>query len=392
MGIALVAGCHGKGEEHAWRAADDNGFFSPIPLPVADIDQDDCVEQVIDEGAGGSYAVNGEDLVDLGIFHIHAGIEHAGSGTACDECADPREGHIVLGTAACKAQVDGGTHATLEAWADAMLETCARSVVSFGVCLDGDDTSVTIDDLWNHVDDGARVCYNFGGPTGSHAGHPGMVQWIHALDACESIDPDLVTKDWQLCTVKESPTAPAEVPGVRGDIPLCGYVDEDGCEACGQEHQRCCDLNEPGDAWYFELIAELFPFLELEDVTGCNPTDGSTCTEGRCWPEVPHWELCGHEGQRCCGPADVEWQAAMPDSDGCDFFAGLSCVAGKCHLENICPGDDEECEPEPDPVPEPEPEPEPEPDPVPEPDPCTAVHEPGTPLPAHCADAPALPS
>lgn len=348
VGIAALVACTLESQPRpAWRA-DDGGFVSPIPLPVEDIEDDDCAEPVIDEAAADDvYTVNGKDLVDLGIFHIHKGVEHTGLGDACEECEAIGEGHIVLGEADCRAAVEADHPVHDEAWGDAMLERCAKAVLSFAVCHDdpGVGTNIVlVDTIMEDLGDESRVCYNFGGPTGKHAGHQAMVQWIHALDACVQIDPNLLSEEWNPCAVKFGKTAKPFEEG--GDEPLCGWIDEDGCEDCGFEHQRCCDDGQGGDAWFFAWLAWLFPEIDPTTSGGCDPQTGLSCIEGRCWPEPPPTP-CGGLGQRCCGADDLEWQARMPDSDGCDFIEGLTCIDGTCIGISDPPDTDTDAVPDP---------------------------------------------
>lgn len=325
LGLAAVGACIVSDDSRNadWRA-DGHGFPSPIPLPIDQIQEGDCVERVIEAGeAEHTYDVNGSSLVDLGIFHIHRGVEHVGLSCPQRKCDAVGEGHIVLGTADCRDGVQIQNFESFDAWADKMLMTCAHSVLSFPVCLNAGmgDNRVEVGDIIDDLGDGDRACINFGGPTGTHAGHPMMVQWIHAIDACEPINAaSVVEKDWNPCLVKASPTAP---PQEGGDTPACGYIEEDGCESCGNEHERCCGAE---DAWFMEFLLDLavdFPEQLAAYWGGCNAEAGLACVEGRCHPKAP----CGGLGQRCCGPEDLEM---MPDSDGCDFLDGLTCVGGTC--------------------------------------------------------------
>lgn len=330
LGLAAVGACVSSDDNEKrdsdWRA-DGHGFPSPIPLPVDDIEEGDCVEQVIEGGeAADTYDVNGNNLVDLGIFHIHRGVEHVGLSCPQRKCDGVGEGHIVLGTAECRGTVLLENYPNQDKWAEAMLLKCANTVLSFPVCINAGmgDNIVEVGDIIDDLGDGDRACINFGGPTGSHAGDPMMVQWIHAVDACEPIDADLVVdEDANGCVVKASPTAP---PQQGGDTPACGYIEEDGCESCGNEHERCCG---PDDAWFVEFLlwlAEHFPDQLPGYVGGCDEEADLTCVEGRCHPKAP----CGNAGERCCTAEDLDWQQYMPDSDGCDFIDGLTCVEGTC--------------------------------------------------------------
>jgi len=262
-----------------------DGFFSPIPLPRLDeILPDACVEPVITPAASGIWMVNGENLVDLGIFHIHDGIEHIGLGEACEtptesgRCGEAKahEAHVPLGTAVCRDDVLAGgfpdTDEGRSARADALLG-CARAVVGYAVCLDGTATHSDLGELWPKMQ-GTR-CYNFGGPTGGHAGHAGMVQWIHLRDLCESLtaDPTLITRAWETGKVQVGVTAPVELSGQEGDVPLCGTVAQTVCEGCGGRHERCCG---PED-------------LPMTVDESCHADDSLACVEGRCWPSAPHW-------------------------------------------------------------------------------------------------------
>ena len=340
-GAAAIVGCTTEPVPRSTWRADDGGFVSPIPLPVDDIGDDDCAEQVITESDDEDdvYSVNGEDLVDLGIFHIHKGVEHTGLGDGCEDCDAIGEGHIVLGEAQCRADVEEDHPVHDEAWGDAMLERCAKAVLSFAVCHDAQGVGtniVPVDTILEDLGDESRVCYNFGGPTGKHAGHPAMVQWIHALDACVQIDPNLLSEEWNPCAVKFGKTAKPFEAG--GDTPLCGYIDEDECDDCGAAHQRCCDPELDGDAGFFWWILDTFPGVDPTSTGGCDPTAGLTCEAGRCWPPPPP-PPCGGLGQRCCGAEDHEWHAFMPDSDGCNFLDGLTCIDGTCIGISDPPGD-----------------------------------------------------
>jgi len=249
------------------------GFLSPIPLPSrSEIPVDACVEPIL-LPADGAWTLNGEVLVDLGIFHIHEGIEHVGLGEACpaERCGEgmAREAHIPLGGAECRdgvlAQVFPDTPEGRAARADALLG-CAQAVVGYAVCLDGTATSADLGALWPQMQ-GTR-CYNFGGPTGGHAGHAAMVQWIHMRDVCESMtsDPALLTTAWEVGKVQVGVVAALEVPGEGGDLPLCGTVTQTSCADCGARHERCCGPEEAeGDA--------------------CGLESGLECVAGRCWPD-----------------------------------------------------------------------------------------------------------
>lgn len=280
----------------AWRDAEPggmDGFFSPIPLPALDeISPNACVEPVITQAGAETWDVNGTTLVDLGIFHIHDGIEHLELGDACggDRCGEgaAREAHIPLGTAACRDEVLGlvfpDTDEGRSAQADALLG-CAHAVVGYAVCLDGTDTSADLGSLWEHMQ-GTR-CYNFGGPTGGHAGHAAMVQWIHMRDVCGALssDPTEHTRTWEFGKIQIGINAEVVTIGEEGDVPLCGAVAPTECESCGGRHERCCEPGVDGPRW---------SGTTPED-TRCNPAEPLSCIEGRCWPDPPHWPATGCE-------------------------------------------------------------------------------------------------
>lgn len=290
------------------------GFFSPIRLPArSEIVDDACVEPLITLVAGEAWSVNGAALVDLGIFHIHEGIEHLGLGEACEErCGEgaAREAHVPLGTAACRDDVLGqafpDTPEGRRARADALLG-CAQAVVGYAVCLDGTATAADLGELWPEMA-GTR-CYNFGGPTGGHAGHAAMVQWIHMRDLCGAMsgDPGDHTTSWESGKVQIGSNAEAVTPGVEGDVPLCGTVADTTCESCGGRHERCCDPGIDTPAWSPDGPA----------ATPCDPADALGCIEGRCWPDPPHWPPGGCGAIHAC--------AACVEAEGCAWEHG-SCV------------------------------------------------------------------
>lgn len=301
----------------AYSAA--GGFASPIPLPpLNQIDATQCIEKIIEPGNNpNTWEVNGDTLVDLGIFHIHDGIEHANTGEACAaRCPNnSREAHLPLGDAMCKAGVEARVFADTakgrKEKADALLG-CAKAVVSYAVCLDGAAVSADLGLLWNALH--GKMCINWGGPTGSHAGHQGWVQWLHYREYCGSLT-DMAVNITVTCEagkLQMSPTADAVAPNLQ-DTPLCGTMTQQNqCADCGERHTRCCGA------------ADGAPFFD-----GCDWNQGLFCDPiGRCVPTPPAPPVPPMMPPPMMPPANCTGDQV------CDLDAGVGSVTPDAALES----------------------------------------------------------
>jgi hypothetical protein len=250
--------------------------------PFRSIDENTCIEPIVRSELDGSFAYDGDSIVDLGIFHIHEGIEHTNAAERCFNCPGGRsEAHIVMGPEPCRRSVlDRAWPDTAQGRkdrADALLGECGKVVLSMGVCLDNGTRRVSLDagDTWEKARK-QLMCVNLGGPTGSHSPHPAFVQWIHLREQCPRLarDAALHTSSHEPGKLHVGMVADIVEPEVQ-DIPRCGEMTHRKCRECGARHERCCAPYECG-----------------YDPTTLGCEEGLTCqgTQGwkRCLPEPGH--------------------------------------------------------------------------------------------------------
>jgi hypothetical protein len=261
------------------------GFASPIPLPpLADIDERVCIEEILRTGRNRPLAFNGNSVVDLGIFHIHDGVEHTNTAESCSYCSgERREGHIVLGQEPCRRSVVRrpwpDTAQGRKDRADALLGECGEVVLSVGVCLDGRSRRVALDSerTWDEARE-QLMCINLGGPTGAHSPHQAMVQWIHLRESCPRLSGQAALHSSSFEPGKLHVGMAADIVDVElQDAPRCGTMSYRSCRVCGTRHARCCGPTDPG-------------YSDGSD--GCE--EGLTCegSDGykRCLPHAPAGE------------------------------------------------------------------------------------------------------
>jgi hypothetical protein len=286
VGLGCISACgatHELDPSTRKHAIEGEGFASPIPLPrFRNIDENMCIERIVRSERDRSLAFDGDAIVDLGIFHIHEGVEHTNSAERCFNCAGgKREAHVVMGAEPCRRSVmERDWPDTAEGRkdrADALLGECGKVVLSMGVCLENGTRRVSLD--VGHTWEEARqqlMCVNLGGPTGSHSPHPAFVQWIHLREQCPRLAGDAVlhTSSYEPGKLHVGMVAEVVEPELQ-DIPLCGEMTDRKCRDCGARHGRCCRPDERG----YDPAT-----LGCEEGLACQGAEGWR----RCLPEPGH--------------------------------------------------------------------------------------------------------